>query len=554
MTEKKIFRRSKSFYIVTGIVIILLTGGLIFWNNFKYKLADKKLDKLVNTKSKGLYQVNYQNLVIDEALGNLSVENIEMLPDSMVYQSMIENKTAPKNLFFIRIPEMHISGVKTPKALLNKEISAHIVRIENAEIEIRLGKGDKDKKPDFTEIINGEMYKQLLGNLKAISADSIVLENAKLSLVNGESGSIISKVSGLSIRFAGTAIDSVALKDSTRILFSKEIRIHCDLVVIPTHNKIYEFQTEGLDFNTQSGIFHTEKIRLKPLLSETAFAKSHKYARDRFDIFVGSLNMTQINRKEMLQGKLVADELQIQKASLHVFRDKSYPHDSVDRTHDYPQEAIMLLPFEVYIKNITVNDSYIEYKEKNDKSDSSGKVAFFHVQAGIGNVTNIKEMIRQQNQMTVHFNALFLNAAPFTAKIQTRLNDRQGHFTLDARMGKINNTSLNPLLKPMALAQMEKGNINRLVYHLEATNTYAKGNLEFLYDDLSLKLLKKDDEKNVYKTKTLPTLAAGLVMRHSNPQHGTTRSGNVDFTRDIHRSIFNLMWKSLLSGIKQIAL
>ena len=106
----------------------------------------------------------------------------------------------------------------------------------------------------------------------------------------------------------------------------------------------------------------------------------------------------------------------------------------------------------------------------------------------------------------------------------------------------------------MALAEMEKGNINRLVYHLEATNTYAKGNLEFLYDDLSLKLLKKVDEKNVYKTKTLPTLAAGLVMRHSNPQHGTTRSGNVDFTRDIHRSIFNLMWKSLLSGIKQIAL
>ena len=554
MTEKKIFRRSKSFYIITGIVVFILTGGLIFWNNFKYKLADKKLDKLVDSKSKGLYQVNYQNLVIDEALGNLSVENIEMLPDSVVYQSMVENKSAPKNLFYIRIPKISISGVKTPKALLNKEISAHTVRIENAEIEIRLGKGDKDKKPDFTEIINGEMYKQLLGNLKAISADSIVLENASLSLLNGESGSVISKVSGLSIRFAGTAIDSVASKDSTRILFSKEIGIHCDLLFIPTHNKIYEFQIEGLDFNSQSGSFHTEKIRLKPLLSETAFAKSHKYAVDRFDIFVGSLNLNQINRKEMLQGRLVADELQIHKASLHVFRDKSYPHDSADRTHGYPQESIMLLPFEVYIKNITVNDSYIEYKEKNDKSDSSGKVAFFHVQAGIGNVTNIKEMIRQQNQMTVHFNALFLDAAPFTAKIQMRLNDRQGHFTLDARMGKINNTSLNPLLKPMALAEMDKGNINRLVYHMEATNTYVKGNLEFLYDDLSLKLLKKDDDKNVYKTKALPTLAAGLVMKHSNPLHGTTRTGNVDYTRDIHRSIFNLMWKSLLSGIKQIAL
>jgi hypothetical protein len=553
MTEKKIFRRSKSFYIIVGI-IILLTAGLIFWNNFKYKLADKKLDKLVTTKSKGLYQVNYQNLVIDEALGNLSVNNIELLPDSVVYQSMLENKTAPEDLFYIRIPVMHISGVKTPKALLNKEISAHIVRIENAEIEIRLGKGNKKEKPDFRQIINGEMYQQLLGNLKSVSADSIVLENANLSLVNRKSKTIISKVSGLSIRFAGTAIDSTALKDSTRILFSKDIGIHCDHLLIPSRNKTYEFQIEGLDFNSLAGSFHTDKIRLKPLLSETAFAKSHKYAKDRFDISVGSVNIKLINRKEMLQGRLVADELQILNASLLVFRDKSYPHDSVDRTHDYPQEAIMHLPFEVYIRKITVNDSYIEYKEKNDKSDSSGKVAFFHVQAGIDNVTNMKDKIRQQNQSRVLFNASFLNATPFTAKIRLQLNDRQGHFIMDTRMGSINSTALNPLLKPMALAEMDKGNINRLVYHLDATNTYAKGNLEFLYEGLSLKLLKKDDEKNTYKTKALPTLAAGLVMRHSNPLHGTTRTGNVDYTRDIHRSIFNLMWKSLLSGIKQIAL
>ena len=316
MTEKKIFRRSKSFYIIVGIFLFLITAGLIFWNNFKYKLADKKLDKLVTTKSKGLYQVNYHNLVIDEALGNLSVENIEMLPDSLVYQSMIENKTAPEDLFFIRIPAIHISGVKTPRALLNKEISAHSIRIENANIEIRLGKGNKDKKPDFKQIINGEMYQQLLGNLKSISADSIVLENASLTLLNRESGTIISKVTGLSIRFAGTAIDSAALKDRTRILFSKEIGIHCDRLLIPSRNKIYEFRIEGLDFSSQAGSFHTENIRLKPLLSETAFAKSHKYAEDRLDISVGSLNMNLIDRKEMLQGRLVADELQIHKASL----------------------------------------------------------------------------------------------------------------------------------------------------------------------------------------------------------------------------------------------
>src|SRR5260221_5300483 len=111
---------------------------------------------------------------------------------------------------------------------------------------------------------------------------------------------------------------------------------------------------------------------------------------------------------------------------------------------------------------------------------------------------------------------------------------------------------INELLKPMALAELDKGKINRLQYHLDATNTQGRGKLLLYYENLSIRLLKKDDQKNKYKTKTLPTLAAGLVVKDSNPQHGKTRLADVNYTRDIHRSIFNLMWKSLFTAIKQV--
>ncbi|HEY4966483.1 MAG TPA: hypothetical protein VII28_08790, partial [Puia sp.] len=113
---------------------------------------------------------------------------------------------------------------------------------------------------------------------------------------------------------------------------------------------------------------------------------------------------------------------------------------------------------------------------------------------------------------------------------------------------------LNALLKPMALAELNKGKINDLHYHLDATNTRAKGRLLLHYENLSVRLLKKDDDKNKYKTKVLPTLAAGLLVKDSNPQHGKMRTADVDFTRDIHRSIFNLMWKSLFAAIKEVAM
>ena len=89
MAEKRAFHKSRTFYFASGIVLIILTAGFFVWRNYKYKLVNKKLDNLVTAKSKGLYEVNYQNLVIDEVQGNLSAENIEMIPDSQVYQNLV---------------------------------------------------------------------------------------------------------------------------------------------------------------------------------------------------------------------------------------------------------------------------------------------------------------------------------------------------------------------------------------------------------------------------------------------------------------------------------
>jgi len=551
--EKKISRKRRIYILM--IITVITTITFFFWRNFKYRLANKKLDNLVTNKSGGLYRISYENLVINEALGNFSVSNVVMLPDSSTFETMKAQHIQPENLFYIHIPKLIITGVKTPKALLNKEISAHKIELQDAEVEVRLGKpAEEKKKADTKTDLSAAVYRQLLGNLKSIMADSVILRNANLILVDMDSKKLRGKVEGLSVLFSGIEIDSLKQNDSTQILFSRDLTIHSDKIEWPITKGNYNLQVNGLDFDSKTGIFHTGPVRLKTRMSETEFAKSHHFSTDRFDLVVESMDLRGISRAGLLYQQLKADSLDIEGLSLHIFRDKSMPHDSVDRTHDYPQESIMHLPFPVYVKKIKIRNSYIEYKEKNDQSDSSGKVAFFHVQASIEQVTNMPEFIRQNNQMLVRFHADFLNASPFTAQIRFRLNDRRGIFSMDASLGEMDAPTLNVLLKPMALAELKKGRINGLNYHLDATNTRAKGKLQFHYENLSVRLLKKDDDKNKYKTKVLPTLAAGLLVKDSNPQHGKMRMANVDYTRDIHRSIFNLMWKSLFTAIKQVAM
>jgi hypothetical protein len=554
MAEKKLAHRSVKSYVLSGIILVVLLAGFFFWRNYKYRIVNKKVEKIMMTSSKGLYELNYSNLVINETLGNLSAENLQMVPDTGVYRSLVEKKTDPDNLFYIHIPRLLITGVKTPKALLNKEISAHIIRIENARIIIRQVKTDKNKKSNFAGYFDSKMYRQLLGKLNSITADSVVVENASMLITGKDSSDVIARGTGLSLRFAGIAIDSTSQSDSLRILFSKDLSFHFTDLNIPFKNKVYSLSVSGLDFNSHTNSISSDQIRLKPRLSESAFARMYKFSKDRADLLIGHMHLRNLSRSAFLHQELIADTLEMAGCDFHIFRDKSLPHDSVDRTHNYPQEALMLLSIPVFIKKMLVKDSYIEYKEKNDVSDSSGKVSFFHVDAQLDNVTNMMKYIRRNNQMRLDFKASFLNEAPFSAIIVMRLNDPQGHFQLNAKLGQLNAISLNPLLKPMALAELKKGKINGLQFHLNATNTHAKGKLTLLYNDLSIRLLKKDDDKNKYKTKVLPTLAAGLVVKDSNPSNGKTRIGDVNYDRDIHRSIFQLMWKALFTGIKEVAL
>jgi hypothetical protein len=455
--------------------------------------------------------------------------------------------------FVIHIPKLLISGVKTPKALLAREISASRMEIQNAKIEIQLGHSQKNSEKDFNRNITEELSRQLLRNLKSIEADTVILDNAVLILKNKADKTVRVLAEGLNILFSGIAIDNLKQNDSSRILFSKDLVIQCDYLDIPFKNKVYELQIHGLIFESKNRHFHSDKIKLNPLLSETAFARSNKYAKDRLDITAASLDIWQINRKSMLNRELIADSIAIKDASIKIFRDKSYPHDSIDRTHDFPQEALMRMTTPVYLTKIILRDSYIEYKEKNDKSDSSGKVAFFHVDATLDNVTNIMARIQNDNEMRLAFHASFLNKADFLANIRMRLHDNKGNFYLAAKMNEIDGISLNPLLKPMALAELDKGKIYSMQYQMKATNTKATGKLMLHYKGISIRMLKKDDNKNKYKTKFLPTLAAKILLKDSNPQNGKTRIGIVEYNRDIHRSVFNLMWKSLFSGIKQDA-
>jgi hypothetical protein len=543
-------KASKGFRSRTSLVIVCsLVIAVVVWQFYKYKIANRSISKAVTEKSGGLYRIQYENLVIDEVAGALHVKNIDIFPDTAVYDQLVKDKKNPSVLITLHIPALDITGVKTPKALLNKELEGGKVEISNPTIGVEL----TDFSKDTTVYDPGkDISKELLGKLLKIKVDTVEIDHANVAVRKKGAKDFVFKGDNVSLLLSDLLIDSLSDKDSSRVLFSKGLTAACEEIVLPSKDKKYRLRIEKCKFTSRNNVFAIGRIKVTPQLSEEEFAKSFPKQKDRYDFMLEGIRLVNINRAGLWRKKLEADSLIVSKSSFKIYRDLSYPRDSISKKGKYPQQQLMRLPIPVLIRTAVFDQCFIEYKEKNAKSDSAGKVQFYEVHASIHNITNMKDAISRDNKCVLFFKANFLKEAPVEAKLTMLLGDRRGRFFIDGHIGAIKAVSLNPLTQPMGLARMEKGDIKEVHFDLVGTDSTGSGRLVMLYHGIKISLLKKDKEKNRYDKKGLVSLAANILIKNSNPEGSEpARVVNVHYNRAMNKSFFNLIWKTIFTGVKQ---
>jgi hypothetical protein len=316
----------------------------------------------------------------------------------------------------------------------------------------------------------------------------------------------------------------------------------------------YFYHFRGFEFNSEGGLFSIKSIKIAPQLSEARFADKADLQTDRFNVSLEHVSLKHVNLARLMLSDVIADSLLIKEANFKVFRDLSYPRDKVVRVGQYPQQLLMKMPILVNLKKIVVQDAFVEYKEKNPKSDYSGRVQFVHANAIISNITNDPGRIKANNECQLSFNASFLGMVPMHADITMFLNNPKGKFLFSGSMKGFEANKLNDLIEPMGLARIEKGQVSSVRFNFTGHNYGSDGKLTLLYEDLKITLLKKDSVDNRLEKKKLASFIANLVVKNANPlRKQDVRVAEVHYTRNTNRSFFNLMWKSVFTGVKQSA-
>jgi hypothetical protein len=538
------------------IVALILVGvaAFLYYKNWRRQFLNKDLPNLVFLKSDSVYRISYDDLYVNEVAGEIRIKNLQLQPDTTYRKST--DSSLPKNLLRVSVPELHVTGVRTDMALLNKEINAARITISNPVVTMFNTKPDPKNEEGYSGNDSGattsSIYQILLRGLQRIRVDTISISGADYHICKWRSSDTSFSGNGIHAQLYTLDISDSTSTDTSRILFAKQADLQVEKIRIRDKKGMYNYVMNEIALQSNASSFKLKSAFISPTLGEAAFVKAAKWQTDRLNIDLTGLDFNGINVQSLLDGNLVSKELVIKGAAFRIFRDKSYPRKTgPDKAPTYPQQLFTQIPVHVSIKKMVVNQAYIEYKEKNPKTASSGVVHFNKVSATLFNVTNRPADLRENAICTVKFSSLFLNKVPFSATLHLYPGHEKGRFAAKGSMGAVDAAFFNPLTKPLALLMINSGTVNRLEFSFTGNNYAANGSVKLLYENLNVTLLKADeDNKQQLGSKKLASFLANASIKNNNPgKNNSLRIATVNNPRDDSKGIFNLIWKTILAGL-----
>ncbi|MCY1537936.1 hypothetical protein D9M68_734540 [compost metagenome] len=237
-----------------------------------------------------------------------------------------------------------------------------------------------------------------------------------------------------------------------------------------------------------------------------------------------------------------------------VFLNRELPPPPINKGRNYPHNALKRLPFPAIVDTVALKGVNVAYTEYNEQTKERGTLHLKNLRGKVLNVTNDSLRLTQNNHARAELKTAIMGAASLNIAIDFNLTQAGAPFHYKGAVQPFSMTVLNPLAKPLGQIAIESGQVKRVDFDIQANERGSEGRVNFIYSDLKVNLLKKDDQGKNKEKGLLSFLANTLLVKNENPEkEKEARTAQVQFSRVPQASFFNLMWKSIFSGIREIA-
>lgn len=316
-----------------------------------------------------------------------------------------------------------------------------------------------------------------------------------------------------------------------------------------------------------------EEITFRHKQDKEEYIRHKGFQTDWIAVKARSVSITGIHWKKLLFDKsFYAEKLIITDPGIYAFRDKRIPAKYAYKA--LPAALLRKAAAAFTIPVTEIINGKIVYEEVTQKTQQNIKVPFSNLYATIYHTSSDSVYLLAEPVMTIDAQAMVFDSIKTAVTYTANTLNKKNVFTLEGNMGSFPARLLNQCITPATHVMIESGQVNRIRFKLTANENVANGTISMDYDNLKLKVLKKDGDNTTekkpgegkMKKSGTKTFLANLFVRNKNkkqtqpgekirenlPAHAPLvddHTGAIHFERRKDRFIFNYWWNAFKSGV-----
>jgi hypothetical protein len=567
-----------------AIIFALLTIAVVYVSqNFNRILSGALTNSFNSSSVSDVYELKFEKLRVNIFTGNINVLNVVMQPRS----KPLHDYPYINSSFRLETRKIELKDVHLMELIKSGKLELKRIEINKPDIQLRLN-GEKYVLLPYkdTTLVSDTKIKSNKKFLTSFVLNEFALIDASFHVVNSTKqrefsiqnltislnelkldqqpgmdlfsfqkvGLKVGNVSGSMLKGAFRNFD---VKNFSLSVEALDIRKSPDTLVF--HYGGFSTGLNNLSINTADSIFNIAInslaisyaknsvdlgiITFKSNVSQAALLKRDKYQKAYFSLAVGSLKLENVNFDSLIYNrKIFVDEIKIDKIGISLYKDKNKPVDK-NKFPQYIGQKIAALPIPVLVKSVKATGvNLVNLERKTD-----GKMARVTVQRGTLEAKNITNQ-SPDGLLTLNATAFIENKAP--VNLTVAYSYRKPQFSINCKVGKFNLSDLNQLLTAYTPAKVRNGTVDEITLSGVANRRGSTGTMKFLYHNLDIDMQLKDQAK--WKNDVI-AFAANTYLASSNPPAGGAPARTVRFeaSRDLNKGGFNIILRSLLSGLKE---
>jgi len=514
---------------LTGILFLLVLSLHLYLNLNGTQIFTSCLDKVLN-KEERIYIIKHNSIDIDLLGGQLVLKNLRIsFDEKKLKQSGLDRA----RFFKASIPFLSIRGVSFSDLILFRKISAERVLLKGAELKLyfRDGKGEKRGPPE---------------KLPAFSLGGVIIENMDIEFYTESSPLPKSGLKGVRLD-TGKLIFHPGRKSAMREL--PDFHFSVKKSFMDLRKTGYRIETGPVWFDSGGSTIRGHDLSYQPL--SPGILKQKMMNEGRYHKFnIPEISMRQIDFRELKdRRRLKAGQLYIHRPEIFLYRNRNLNRNPGRKAKELPQQIFRESSLKADVDLVRIKKGKIKYTEIAVGESRGESLTFNDLQVSFHDISNFPEIIRDGRESEIQVSTRLMGESLFKGKIRIPVNHRADRFFFSGALEKTNPAIFNRFLKRNVKIRIDRGKINYLNFNVNADRDRAEGTMQMSYNNAYITVMRK---KNSSKKSRFATFLANTLTHKHNPTRPKRklRIGKIRFERKEKRSIFNYMWKCILTGIK----